>query len=68
MNLKNLNNCMKNKINLYINDKRIQILETFDMFDICEVVYLDNKEKEIVDIMGITEKQQHNKFISLSRF
>ncbi len=67
MNLKELNNCIINKTNLYINDRAIKILQIFDIFNICEVVYIDNKEKAIIDIMGITRKKQKNKFISLHR-
>lgn len=68
MNLRELNNCIKNKVNLYINDRKIQIIEMFDIFNICEIMYLDSKEKEIVDFMSITRKQQYNVFISLHRF
>jgi GMP synthase PP-ATPase subunit len=67
MNLKELNNCIINKTNLYINDRAIKILQIFDIFNICEVAYIDNKEKAIIDIMGITRKKQKNKFISLHR-
>lgn len=68
MNLKELYSCIRNKTNLYINNRKIKIVRIFDLFDICEIIYLDNGEKEIVDIMGISMKKQINKFISLYRF
>lgn len=68
MNLKELYDCMKNKTKIYINDREIKILRIFDIFKICEIMYLDNKEQKVVDLMGITIKKQDNKFISLHRF
>ena len=67
MNLEELNDCLINRSNLYINDRAIKILQIFDIFNICEVVYIDNKEKAIIDIMGIARKKQRDKFICLHR-
>lgn len=67
MNLKELYDCIENKTNLYINDRAIKILQIFEIFNICEVAYIDSKEKRIIDIMGITREKEKNKFICLHR-
>lgn len=67
MKLKELYYCIENKTNLYIDDKPIKILQIFDIFNICEILYLEDNKKRIIDVMGITDKKQNNKFINLNR-
>ncbi|MFG6318580.1 MAG: hypothetical protein K1W33_01765 [Clostridia bacterium] len=68
MDLNILKEYMNEKIKLYINDREIQILEIFDLFHICEIIYIDTDEKTVVDILGITRKKVYNNYISLHRF
>jgi hypothetical protein len=68
MNLNMLRKYMNEKITLYINNREIKILEIFDLFQVCEIIYIDTNEKTIVDILGITRKKIYNNYISLHRF
>ena len=68
MNLNILKKCMNEKLRLYINDREIQILEIFDLFHICEIIYIDTGEKTVVDILGVTREKIYNNYISLYRF
>lgn len=68
MDLQILRKCINEKITLYINDREIKILEIFDLFHICEIIYIDTNEKKVVDILGITRKKIRNNYISLHRF
>ena len=56
------------KIPLYVNERKIQVLEIYNNFNICEIVYEDNQKIEIIDIMGISKKPKNHHLISLHRF
>lgn len=68
MDLNILKKCMNEKIKLYINNREIQILEIFELFHICEIIYIDTNERTAVDILEITKEKIYNNYISLYRF
>ncbi len=68
MKMSSLKKCIENGEYLYINEKKIKILEIYEIFNLCEIIYLDDYEIEIIDVMAISNEKKYNKFISLHRF
>ncbi len=54
------------KKELYINDRKIKIVEYFELFDLCSIIYEDTKEQKMVDKMEIANVKKNNKFIAVN--
>ena len=52
--------------NLYINNRKIRIIEIFELFDLCRIIYEDTKEQDMVDKIEISDKKINNQFITIN--
>lgn len=66
MDFRNIKENINKKKELYINDRRIRIVEYFELFDLCSIIYEDTKEQEMVDKMEIVDVKKNNKFIAVN--
>lgn len=66
MDFRNIKKNINTKKELYINDRRIRIVEYFELFDLCSIIYEDTKEQEMVDKMEIVDLKKNNKFIAVN--
>lgn len=66
MDFRNIKENINTKKELYINDRRIRIVEYFELFDLCSIIYEDTKEQEMVDKMEIVDVKKNNKFIAVN--
>lgn len=52
--------------NLYINNRKIKIIEIFELFDLCRIIYEDTNEQNMVDKIEISDKKINNQFITIN--
>ena len=52
--------------NLYINNRKIRIIEIFELFDLCRIIYEDTKVQDMVDKIEISDKKINNQFITIN--
>lgn len=68
MDFRNIKESVNTKKDLYINNRKIKIVEYFELFDLCSILYEDTNEQEMVDKMEILDVKKDNKFIAIDLF
>lgn len=68
MDFRNIKESVNIKKELYINSRKIKIVEYFELFDLCSILYEDTNEQEVVDKMEILDVKKDNKFIAIDLF
>lgn len=68
MDFRNIKESVNSKKDLYINNRRIEIIDCFELFDLCNIRYEDTNEEEMVDKMEIFDSEKNNKFIAINLF
>ncbi len=68
MDFRNIKESANTKKELYINNRKIKIVEYFELFDLCGILYEDTNEQEMVDKMEILDVKKDNKFIAIDLF
>ncbi len=68
MDFRNIKESVNTKKELYINNRKIKIVEYFELFDLCSILYEDTNEQEMVDKMEILDVKKDNKFIAIDLF
>lgn len=64
MDFHNIKNVSKR--NLYINKRKIKVIETFELFDLCKVIYEDTQEEAVIDKLGISDEKINSEFIAIN--
>lgn len=68
MDFRNIKESIKSKKDLYINNRKVKIIDCFELFDLCNICYEDTNEQEMVDKMEIFDSKKDNEFIAINLF